>query len=102
MNLTPSISMTRRCAGILLAECLVYIAVFAILVGGGTVAFYFFWDHSKALIYTTSDIESALRAGEGWRADVRSASGKITAETTAGGEVVRVPETGSEVIYRFE
>ena len=40
MKLTPSISKTRRCAGILLAECLVYIAVFAILVGGGMVVFY--------------------------------------------------------------
>jgi hypothetical protein len=102
MKLTPSISKARRCAGILLVECLVYIAVFAILVGGGTVVFYFFWDHSKALIYATNDIEAALRAGEGWRADVRAATGKISAETTAAGEVVRIPETGREIIYRFE
>jgi hypothetical protein len=102
MKLTPSISKARRCAGILLAECLVYIAVFAILVGGGTVAFYFFWDHSKALIYETNDIEAALRAGEGWRADVRAATGKISTETTASGEVVRIPEKGREIIYRFE
>jgi hypothetical protein len=102
MKLTQSIPKARRCAGILLVECLVYIAVFAILVGGGTAAFYFFWDHSKALIYETNDIESALRAGEGWRADVRAATGKISAETTAAGEVVRIPETGGEIIYRFE
>jgi hypothetical protein len=102
MKLKPSISKARRCAGILLAECLVYIAVFAILVGGGTVVFYFFWDHSKALIYETNDIEAALRAGEGWRADVRAATGKISAETKANGEVVRIPETGREIIYRFE
>jgi hypothetical protein len=102
MKLTPSISKTRRCAGILLAECLVYIAVFAILVGGGMVVFYYCWDHSKALIYATNDIESALRTGEGWRADVRAATGKISVTTTATGEVVRIPGTGREIIYRFE
>ena len=73
-------------------ECLVYIAVFAILLGSGTAAFYFCWDHSKALIYATDDIASALRAGERWRADVRAATGKISVETTATGEVVRIPE----------
>ena len=66
----------------MLMECLVYIAVFAILLGGGTAAFYFCWDHSKALIYATDDIASALHAGERWRADVRAATGKITVETT--------------------
>lgn len=102
MKLACSISKVRRCAGILLTECLVYIAVFAILVGGGTVVFYYCWDHSKALIFTTNDIEAALRAGEGWRADVRAATGKISVMATATGEVARIPKTGGEIIYRFE
>jgi hypothetical protein len=102
MKLTHSISKGRRRSGMMLIECLVYLAVFTVLVGGGMVAFYFFWDHSKALIYATSDIESALRAGEGWRADVRAATGKISVATTATGEVVRIPETGREIVYRFE
>jgi hypothetical protein len=100
MKLPQNISKMRREAGILL--CLVYIAVFAILLGGATAAFYFCWDHSKALIYTTDDIASSLRAGERWRADVRGATGKISVETTAAGEVVRIPESGKEIIYRFE
>jgi len=86
----------------LLLECLVYIAVFAILLGGATTAFYFCWDHSDALIYATDDIASALRAGERWRADLRAATGKITVETTATGEVVWVPEGARKVSYRFE
>jgi hypothetical protein len=102
MKLPQNISKMRREAGILLVECLVYIAVFAILLGGATAAFYFCWDHSKALIYTTDDIASSLRAGERWRADVRGATGKISVETTAAGEVVRIPESGKEIIYRFE
>ena len=102
MNPPRNISSVRRQSGILLMECLVYISVFAILLGIGTAAFYFCWDHSKALIYAADDIESALRAGEHWRADVRGATGKISVETTATGEVVRIPETEKEIVYRFE
>ena len=92
----------RHASGILLTECMVYIAVFAILLGIGTAAFYFCWDHSKALVYATDDISSALRAGERWRADVRSATGKISVETTATGERVRIPKAGKEIVYHFE
>jgi hypothetical protein len=102
MKLPQTILKERRRSGILLIECLVYIAVFAILVGGGTTAFYFCWDHSKALIYATDDIESALRAGEHWRADVRAATGKISVETTTTGEVVKIPDGDQEIVYRFD
>jgi Tfp pilus assembly protein FimT len=102
MNLIQNSSPKRRAAGILLVECIVYIAVFAILLGIGTASFYFCWDHTKALIYATDDIASALRAGERWRADVRTATGKIAVEMTANGEVVRIPESAGEIVYRFE
>jgi hypothetical protein len=102
MKLRQNISNVRRCAAILLVECLVYIAVFAILLGVGMGAFYFCWDHSKALIYATDDIAAALRAGERWRADVRGATGKISVETTTAGEVVKIPEEGKEILYRFD
>lgn len=97
-----TISETRRAAGIMLIECLVYLAVFAVLTGVGMATFYFCWDHTRAVIFATEDISSALRAGERWRADVRGATGKISAETTPAGEVVRMPEPGREIIYRFE
>ncbi len=92
----------RRHAGMLLIECLVYIVVFAILLGGATTVFYFCWDHSRAVIFATDDIASALHAGERWRADVRAATGKITVETNAAGEVMRIPEGARTVFYHFE
>lgn len=101
MKLSRHISSARRQAGILLTECLVYISVFAILLGIGTAAFYFCWDHTRSVIFATEDIASALRAGEHWRTDVRAATGKISVETSAGGEVVRIPQTEKEIIYRF-
>jgi hypothetical protein len=102
MKLATIISRGRRQTGILLTECLVYIAVFAILLGIGTAAFYFCWDHTRAVIYATEDIAAALRAGEQWRADVRAATGTMAVETTPAGEVVRIPEAGKEIIYRFD
>lgn len=98
----PAIFTTRRQSGILLVECLVYLAVFSLLTAIGTATFYFCWDHSRAVIITANEIESALRTGERWRADMRSATGKISIETTAIGETVRIPEAGREIIYRFE
>jgi hypothetical protein len=95
-------SKSRRIAGILLVECMTYLVVFAILTAIGMGAFYLCWDDSKAVIYATEDIGAALRAGEHWRADVRNASGKITVEDSASGEVLRIPASGKEIVYRFE
>jgi hypothetical protein len=92
----------RRQAGILLMECLVYLAVFTILLGIGTATFYFCWDHTKAVFYATDDIETALRVCERWRRDVRSATGAISVETAGDGETVKIPEAGKEVLYRFQ
>jgi hypothetical protein len=102
MKLPQITSRKHRLAGIMLLECVVYIAVFAILLGGATTVFYFCWDHTQAVIYATDDIASALRAGERWRADVRGATGIISTEETATGEVVKIPEGEKEIIYRFD
>jgi len=102
MKLPQTISSERRTSGMFLLECLVYISVFAILLGGATTVFYFCWDHSDALISTSNGIASSLHAGERWRADVRAATGKITIETNATGEVARIPEGARTISYRFE
>jgi hypothetical protein len=101
MKLSPSISRPRVQAGYLLLECIVYMALFTIIVGLGMAIFYLCWDNSKALLYATDDITAALRTGERWRADVRSATGKITIETTAAGELLRIPCGTNEVLYHF-
>jgi hypothetical protein len=99
----PRLSIPRvgASAGYLLIECLVYIGVFAVLLGIGYGTFYVCWDYSKALRYTTDDIVSALHTGERWRADIRSATGKITVETTPQGERLRIPRGTDGIIYNF-
>jgi hypothetical protein len=101
MKLQPSISRPRVQTGYLLVECLFYLAMFAVILGLGLATFFLCWDNSKALLYNTDDIASAMRAGERWRADVRSATGKITVETTTEGELLRIPCGKSKVLYRF-
>lgn len=92
----------RSQSGITLIECMVYIAVFFILAGVASGSFLICWDGFRALISTTDDVSSALRAGERWRADVRDASGTIRVETTASGQVVTIPENGKEIIYSVD
>lgn len=101
MKVPPSISRARAQAGYLLLECIVYLLIFTTILGLGLATFYLCWDNSKALLYATDDIAAALRAGERWRADVRSATGKITVETTVEGERLRIPCGTSEILYRF-
>jgi len=101
MKIRLNILRAKGEAGITLVECIVYIAVFLILSSVATGAFYLSWDHSKALISATDDINAALQAGERWRADVRAASGTIRVEKTPSGQVVSIPEGEKEIVYRF-
>jgi len=101
MKLPSSSSRVRAQTGVLLIECIVYISLYAIVVGRGLATFYLCWDNSKALLYATDDVAAALRAGERWRADVRSATGRITVETTAQEELLRIPNGTNAILYRF-
>jgi hypothetical protein len=99
MKLLPS--RRSRPAGIFLVECMVYLVVFTILVFGAMTVFYFCWDHSQAIVYATDDIGTAVNAGELWRKDIRSATGKISVQTDATSQTVLIPHGRMKVIYRF-
>jgi hypothetical protein len=87
--------------GISLTECLVYIAVLAVLmsVGGFTVAKA--WDQSRALSRSTTDIHRTVNTGERWRADIRAANGQIQAARTGDGETLRIPTAAGTVEYQW-
>jgi hypothetical protein len=100
MKLQPGISK-RQSAGLLLLDCMVYVAVFFVMLGIATAAFIIFWDHSTALLGTTNDISATLRAGERWRADVRAATGKISIETNSAGALLTIPFNQDKIFYSF-
>lgn len=101
MKLNCNISSTRHQAGTTLIECMVYLMVFPILLGVALGSFCVCWDGFRAMISTTDEVSAALGAGERWRSDVRDAGGIITVETTSLGQVVKIPENGTEIIYSF-
>jgi Tfp pilus assembly protein FimT len=89
-------------SGILLIECLVYISVLAVLLGIGFAAFYRCFDTSRTLRYAGEDLGAALRCGERWRADVRSATGEIVIEKNQNEQTLRIPQNTNEpLVYEF-
>lgn len=88
-------------AGVMLVECLVYVSVLMILLGLGFGAFYACWDKSKSLRYHADDITRTLRAGERWRADVRSATGRLKLTTAPEGQMLEIPRGTNTLVYVF-
>jgi Tfp pilus assembly protein FimT len=83
--------------GYTLLECLVYIAVFAVVLNLSFLAYYRYNQHSNSLRRNADDIVSALRAGERWRDDVRAS----TAPPRAIENGVLIPQRSGEVAYVF-
>jgi len=90
-----------RPAGFTLIECLTYISVSAVILGLATMAFYQCWDGSIGLRRNADDIARALRAGERWREDVRSATVLPRLETSENGQTLHIPHATGEVTYQF-
>ena len=80
-------------------ECLVYIGLFAVLLGLGTVAFYRCFDNMKGLRRNADDITRAVHAGELWRHDIRAAARAI--QINEAGQTIRIPQRDREVFYWF-
>jgi len=87
-------------AAYLLTETLVYIGVLFVVLGLGYALMYRCVDNSMALRRNADDIAQALRAGEQWRADVRSAA-PARWETNSTGQILRLRGARGEVAYRF-
>ena len=97
-----SAAISRRAGpgrGFTIIECLVYIGVYAVLLGVATAAFYKCFDNMKGLRRNSEDITRAVRAGEIWRNDIRTAAGAIQVE--ASDQTLRIPQRDREVAYKF-
>jgi len=87
----------------MLVDCLVYLAIWVVVVGLAFSAFYRCLSYSKNLARTADDIARALKAGERWREDVRAASGpleRVSGEASVE-QALHIPQKTGEVIYRF-
>ena len=87
----------KRRGGYMLIECLVYIAVLAVVLNLAYAAYYRCQTNSVNLRRNAEDIVITVRAGERWRADVRAA----TAPPKLEGNRLVVPQAAGEVVYEF-
>ena len=92
---------SKRRAGSMLIECMMYIVICSVLLAISFEAFYKCWDNSEALGYAGDDVVKAMHAGELWREDVRSATGKILVTTDTNGQAFRIPHGKAAIIYTF-
>ena len=88
----------RRAATLI--ECLVYIGVFATILGVATIAFYRCYDHMRALRRNADDITRVLHIGELWRADVRMAVRQPTVNDAD--QTLHISHKNGAVDYRFD
>lgn len=85
----------------LLTEALVYISVLFLVLGVGYVALYRCMNNSTGLRRNADDIVNALRAGERWRADLRTAKAPPQIEQTASQQILRMETARGIIVYRF-
>jgi hypothetical protein len=91
----------RHEQGILLIDCMVYLALFFIISGVAFVVFYSCWDNSKNFRRSTDEIAATLKIGDRWRADVRTATAPLRVEASPTDSLLRIPQKTGEIDYRF-
>lgn len=91
----------RRRDGVMLVECLLYLALFTLIVGLAFSSFYRTLENSTALERNAAAIARTWRTGERWRDDVRLAVGPLRTTTNGAELTLRIPRAGGEVSYVF-
>lgn len=86
-------------AAVTLIECLVYIGIFAAILGFATSAFFRCHDHMRSLRRNADDIKRVLHIGELWRNDIRLAVKKPAFDET--NHLLRIQQKDGVIDYRF-
>ena len=94
-------SVLRRRRGILLIECMIHLAVSLVLISLGYVLTVRFLGFHDGLGRSATDIARAIRAGEEWRKDIRSATGSVRLLEDADAGLV-IPSGEDRIVYRFD
>jgi hypothetical protein len=91
----------RKRSGYFLIECLMYIAVLALILGIALSAFYRCLDNSRDLARSSDDILRVLRVGEGWRADIRQATTTPKIVSADPLTAFEIPTAKGLIVYAF-
>ena len=88
--------------GIALIECMVYIAVVMTILGIGLSLYLKLLSFHRDLERNATDITRSIKAGELWRADIRSAVGPIESTHSDKGSVLVIPTAIGSIRYHFD
>lgn len=88
--------------GIMLVECLAYIAGLAVVMGLSYGAYYRCVTTSNGMRRNATDITEAMQCGERWREDVRRAEGNLSVTEADERQTMRIPRKSGAIIYVFE
>jgi hypothetical protein len=94
-------SQGRWQTGIMLVECMVYVALFAVISGLAFAAFYRAEKNSRNLRYNSEDILRVIKAGEVWRKDIRRATAPLQLVEAPEAQILHIPQGTNEVLYAF-
>ena len=94
--------MARRERAIVLIDLMVYMALLAFILILLAVVFDQGMQQSGHLRRNIADIERAMKAGERWRAEVRSATGEPWLQTVDGVEFFHIPIGTNQIAYSFQ
>src|SRR5688572_8583407 len=92
----------KRNSGIMLLECLTYLAGLVVVMGLAYGAYYRCVASSTGMRRNAADIAKVLQCGERWREDVRLATGNLSVTEANEHQTVRIPQKSGAVIYIFE
>ncbi|MBI1178825.1 hypothetical protein GC207_15440 [bacterium] len=90
----------RHRRGMMLVECLIYLAISSILVSLGIALYLRCLDSATNFGRNADDIAGALSVGERWRADLRDATAMPQFLGVDSTEFI-IPQAKGNVIYRF-
>jgi len=93
---------THRESGILLLDMMVYLALFTLIFGMALAAFYEVNDNSNRISRNAADMVRALRVGERWRADLRTATAQPRIMQSDGESTLALTQASGEVRYIFK
>ena len=87
--------------GYFLIELVVYFSLFLLVTGLAYMAFYQAMGHSRSVQGCAEDIARALKAGESWRQDIRTATAPPNWREVDGVQYLQIPQGTNAAVYFF-
>jgi hypothetical protein len=87
--------------GYFMMEALVYIGLVVLVLGTAFAVMFRCVENSVVLRRNAEDVTAAMRAGERWRADIRTAQPNIQSERAEDGQKITLTTTKGQVEYLF-